>query len=608
MGSRTLAVHCEHGVRRLLVSGLLWLVLVLCAASARAQDPRPQVLDPARPTVAVGSALGWLGPAHRGGIDAVAGGRLPLRPFTLRDAVHFQPGQKLWLKLRLQAAAGAPQGWQLEVPVPVVDQVTLYQQDASGRWFARSAGDLVPMREWSQRGRYPFFRLQLREDAPVEVFLEVRHATALSLPVRLVTEEAHYQRTQVEYLVLGLAMGALALLVCASFVRCVLLRDAAHAWYAMYALVATLALSAFTGVAGHLLWGDAGQWVDAAPGCLALLAGALAMRMVAGLSAIIARSRRLGRGLHLAALLGPVLALVFLLVDRNAGLLVLGGYIVAVAGLGISAAAVTWRRGDPVGRWMLCGAVPLALAVVVALARVAGWLPASWLSEYALVLALTIELPMLFGALNSRSHERRSVELRRLASASQDPLTGLLRRAAFVARLQQALARHQRRGEAAAVAMIDVVNYEWIKKSRGTEAAEEALLRTVIKLRRLVRDVDTTGRVGEHRFGLILEGVALRQPMAVVASRLVAAGLMEEPDAPRDSVLHFHIAAVLLNEYSAPAEELLQRLGGMLDGMAPRARRPLRFFEPDVPPLAQQPQPKGATGPAAEPAVAWQRS
>ena len=45
------------------------------------------------------------------------------------------------------------------------------------------------------------------------------------------------------------------------------------------------------------------------------------------------------------------------------------------------------------------------------------------------------------------------------------------------------------------VALVELVNYEWIKKTRGAEGAEEALLRAVIKLRRLVRDVDTTGRV-----------------------------------------------------------------------------------------------------------------
>lgn len=57
----------------------------------------------------------------------------------------------------------------------------------------------------------------------------------------------------------------------------------------------------------------------------------------------------------------------------------------------------------------------------------------------------------------------------------------------------------------------------------------------MIKLRRLVRDVDTTGRVGENRFGLILEGVQIPKAVNTVASRLIASGLMEEPGRPRDA-------------------------------------------------------------------------
>lgn len=584
---------------RRLAPVLLWLAAALLPAlGVHAQPPPSLLLDPDQPDVAVTSALGAFGPVPRGGIVAVSGGSVPLRLLDLRQPLRFREGEALWLKLRLQPAAGSTENWQLEVPVPVMDRVTLYQQDATGRWFASSAGDLVPVREWPQPGRYPYFRLQLREGGTTDVFLEVRHSATLTLPLRLVTSGAHFERMLVEYLVLGLFMGVLTLLVLASLVRALLLRDGAYLWFAVFALVAMLALAAFTGVAAHLLWGNAGSWVDSAPAVLAMLGGSLALVVVRQLSGVAARLPWLRRSLYLLSLAGVLFAGLFPLLERSVGLVLLGAHLLGVAFLSLVAATRTWRRGDPVGLWMLLGAVPLALTVGMALARVFGWVASSWIAEYALVLALTVNLPMLFGALNSRSQERRSVELRRLAAASQDALTGLLKRRPFVARLHQALARYERRGEPAAVAVIELINHAWIQKTRGAEAAEEALLRTVIKLRRLVRDVDTTGRIGENRFGLILEGVALRWPMNNVATRLVAAGLMEEPDAPRDIVLHFHVAAVVLTEHRAPAEELLQALGTVLDTMSPRARRPLRFLEPGGHASAQDP-PGGATdGPA----------
>jgi diguanylate cyclase (GGDEF)-like protein len=566
-----------------------WLFAAAVAAAAAADAPVSR-LDPAPAGVTV-STLGWFGPQPPGGIAAASEGRLPLAPLRIDHPIPFAPGQALWIRLRLEPVAGSMENWVLEVPVPVIDRVTLYQQDTGGRWFARTAGDMVPMREWPQAGRYPFFRLQSKPGSATDVFLEVRHATSTTLPLRVVTADEHYGRMQVEYMALGLSMGALALLVIASLVRAWTLRDFAYGLYALFSLLAMLALASFTGVAAHLLWGGSGPWTNAAPGCLALLGASVAVLIVARLSGLFARIRWLARTMVFLGWAGPPLALAYFLAERRVGVVLLAAHLLAVGVLCLYAAALTWRRGDPVGRWMLLGSVPLALSVTLALARVTGVLQPSWLTEYALVLALTFNLPMLFAALNSRSEERRSVELRRIASENQDPLTGLMKRKPFVARLRQAVVRYQRRGEDAALAVIELSNYEWIQKTRGAEAAEEALLRAVIKLRRLVRDIDTTGRLGENRFGLILEGAAARRPMNALASRLVASGLMEEPGRPKDAVLHFHVAAVVLHEHLAPADELLQALDGVLAGMSKRTQRPLRFLDAHGPAADVEPPP-----------------
>ncbi|MBE7369293.1 sensor domain-containing diguanylate cyclase [Ramlibacter pallidus] len=564
-------------------AGWLVLVLALCCAQARANHSLDVVrLDPARPELPMTEVVGWFGPQPRGGISTAAGGGLPFAHLP-EQILPFREGRSLWLRLRVRPPAGTQDAWLLEVPVPVIDHVALYQQDASGRWFARSAGDLVPMRDWPQPGRYPFFQLQLRPGAPTELYLEVRHSTSIAVPVRVVTATTHHQRSQMEYLGLGLAIGALGLLALGALVRAVVQRDAAFGWYAAYGLVATLGLAGFTGVAGHLLWGDAGAWVDRAPGFLAILGASLVLVIVGRLSRVLARVRWLGRILQWLAALGPALALLYLLPDKRSGVMILAAYLIAVAIASLCAAAITLRRRDRVGVWMLLGALPLAICVVIALGRVTGWLQPSWLTEYVLALALTVDLPLLLGALNARSQERRSLELRRLAAEHQDALTGLMKREPFTAKLRQAIGRYTRRGEGAAVAIIELANHAWVQKTLGAERSEEALLRTVIKLRRLVRDIDTVGRLGENRFGLILEGAAMRKPMANFGARLVASGLMEEPGRPKDVPLHFHVAAVVLHERSGSADELMQALGDLLAEMGARTHKPVRFLDAGEP-------------------------
>jgi hypothetical protein len=86
------------------------------------------------------------------------------------------------------------------------------------------------------------------------MYVRIRHTTPISLPVRFVSQGGHDQRIQVEYMGLGMAFGALLLLIAACAAQAWVYRDRIYAWYSVYAGVMTLAVAAYTGVAGHLLW------------------------------------------------------------------------------------------------------------------------------------------------------------------------------------------------------------------------------------------------------------------------------------------------------------------------------------------------------------------
>ena len=47
-------------------------------------------------------------------------------------------------------------------------------------------------------------------------------------------------------------------------------------------------------------------------------------------------------------------------------------------------------------------------------------------------------------------------------------------------------------------------------------------------------------------------------------------------------ILQFHVAAVLLTERLASGPETSANLNDLLDGMAARTRRPIRFLEPEL--------------------------
>jgi two-component system, sensor histidine kinase LadS len=524
----------------------------------------------------------WIDPQGKSTLEQILRSGAPRFEPTRADIVYSLGEQgALWLHYRLARSANDRHRWLLSFPMPALDQVTVYQQDAKGQWTGESAGDTLAVATWPEPGRYPHFRLDLPGSQMHDVYVRIHHLTSANFPVELLTEAEYDQRVQLEYLGLGLTFGALMLLIAACLAQSLVYRDGVYAWYALYALVTALGVTAYTGAAAHLLWPHFGALGDSPQGCLALLAGAAALLFVRNLTGISARFPLVDRLVYGAGLGGIALACLFPLVPKSTGLAIMGLYLAGAVLTNMWIAFAAWRRGDAVGGWVLLAYLPLTLAVGMALLRLVGVLPVSFATQYAIVVAMAIEVPLLLIALNIRSRERHGAHIRELALSSQDALTGLLAPHLFHDRLRQVVARHKRDREDAAIIFIDLVNHRRIKEHYGTAVAEQSLLRSVIKLRRLVRDVDTVSRIGEARFGLILEGVSSRIAVTDRAARLIAAGLMPLNGLKPDVTLQFHTAAVLLGERMGEPTELAEALTTLLEGMSSRTRRPIRFLEPE---------------------------
>jgi diguanylate cyclase (GGDEF)-like protein len=565
----------------------LGLLLCLAAAFAGAQSP------PERPgTVVLGDqtaplhaeALGsvWMDARGTAVIDEVVQGGARFTPAQAGAVHRFEPGSALWIRLRLMRGSEDRQRWLLAFPDPVLDYVSVWQQDPNGQWRGQAAGDTVAMDSWPEAARYPYFRLDLLRGLPRDVYVQVRSVTPTSVPMRLASDSSHDRQLQLEYLGLGMAFGALLLFIAACLAQSWVYRDLVYGWYAVYAGVTTLGVLAYTGVAAHLLWTGSGFWADASQGALACLGAGAAVMFVRDLTGISARHRVLDWVARAGGPAGVVLAAAYPLMPRPAGLMVMAAYVFCAASTNIVVAWLSWRRHDKVGLWVLIAYLPLTAAMLMALVRLLGWLPVSFGTQYAVVVAVALEVPLLLVALSIRSRERHGAQIRELALSSQDALTGLLAPHLFRDRLRQVVSHFKRDKEDAAVVFIDLVNYPRIKAFYGSAVAEQSLLRSVIKLRRLVRDVDTVGRIGEARFGLILEGVSARAAVTDRAARLIAAGLMPLNGLKPDVTLQFHTAAVLLRERTLEPEALAQALDSVLASMSPRTRRPIRFLEPEI--------------------------
>jgi diguanylate cyclase (GGDEF)-like protein len=573
---------------RWLAAAWLGAVLALGAGVAAAQAPATAPIalqDTAGPIDAQPRSRIWIddqGTATLAEVMAhAAAGRMTPPPSA--DAMYrLGPTAALWLHLRVERKRDDRQEWVLGFPMPVLDLVTVYQRDQAG-WHADNAGDTIAVHRWPEGGRYPMFRLDVSPGEVRDVYVRIRHTTSANFPMHLTTASAHAQRNQIEYLALGGAFGALLLLIAACFAFSWVYRDRIFMWYALYAVVTSLAVASYTGAAAHLLWPGFEALRDAPMPMLAAAATGAAMLFVRDLIGLRRRHRIQDRLVHWLGLGGLALALLPPLVPKMVMLHVLGSYMAFSTLTMVAVSLAAWRRGDVVGKWVAAAYLPMTLSVITSFFRIFGWVPVSAGSQYAVVIAMAWEVPLLLVALFIRSRDRHSAVIREQALITHDALTGLLAPHLFQDRLRQVVARQKREGESAAVMFIDLVNHARIKEYFGGAVAEQSLLRSVIKLRRLVRDVDTVARLGEARFGVILEGASARSSVTDRAARLIAAGLMPLPGLKPDVTLQFHIAALMLNERSLDAAGIEAALAGQLARMSSRTRRPIRFIVPEVP-------------------------
>ena len=111
---------------------------------------------------------------------------------------------------------------------------------------------------------------------------------------------------------------------------------------------------------------------------------------------------------------------------------------------------------------------------------------------------------------------------RRLSyQASHDSLTGLINRAEFERRLEDALAS-ARNGQEHAVCYLDLDQFKIVNDTCGHFAGDELLRQIAARLRSRIRGADLVARLGGDEFGLLLYGCPLERARSIAEALLEA--------------------------------------------------------------------------------------
>lgn len=557
-------------------------------ASDGARSGNTILLDDRHPALQITTDVSsWIDEGSHASIELVASGTLPFQPEPALARHALNKYDTLWIKLRLQRAKGSRAQWTLNLPMPVVDAATLYQTDASGLWTTQRAGDTLAQGEWHRQGLYPDFDIQLAANTPKEVYLQIRNFRQVSVPIRLAAKPQRENQRLVELLVVGLMLGVLLSLAALSLMRYLEHRQAIDGWAALFGLLITTTVAQITGVLNAFVWTSVPEIGDYASSFVPVIAVGSTLLFIRNVFVLHVYFHRFDRFLSSVGWGTLASALVFGVMDRYVADRVSSMVMIFAAMVGMGATLLSWYNGTSIGRWLVFALLPQFLAIIYMLAETLGFSPFLWQMRYVTSFSVAVTVPIMLYALSQLTHDRKELVVRANHLPTQDALTGLLTPEVFQTHLEDAVQRAIDHREPLALVMVRVTNHEHIRMTYSDTTAEQCLLRAVVKLQRILRDVDPAGRVGTAQFGLLMEGVKTRQALTERMVQLIGSGLIPLPGLVPEVTLHFQVACVLLHENPLPPERALDDLRDLLAGMSPNTRRPIRFLEA-TPTLAAQ--------------------
>lgn len=550
------------------------MLLVLAAWLGAAGARTVLDLDPLRQPVPLADwGDAWTDMSGDATVEQVASdASIAWEPTRVGGIYPLDTGKALWIRFTIPPAPDSER-WYLEIPYASLNRATLYTQDTAGQWERISAGDRIPVAEWPVPHRHPLLPVAVSAEQQSKYLLRIENPHSFSASLAFVSESylsRHEQRTS---LILGIYFGLAGLAVALGVLSALSLRDRAYAFYALSVALMALSQAAMTGIGGLHLWPHLAAWNDLSSLVLPVLTVGSLIWFFGETVSVPERSKPLSHLLLALAFLSLAVALAIALVEPSMRIRVMVPYIVVATA--ISVASIVWSalRGDRYALWLMAGSAPVIVGSVFPILRLAGVIPVSFWTMHGMQVGIAIELPVMLVILMVRSQHRREHNRRLQGFDKIDPATGLLNAEVFQQALGRMMARSARLKYESAVLVVDIVNAEQIRRSHGARSAEELPLQVAGRLLAAAREIDAVARLGEYRFGMLIEGPLTAEDAASEGPRIVARCLMPYRNKPLDWVAQVRVAQTIVPTQRADSKQVVERLEALLANVSPDSKR-----------------------------------
>jgi diguanylate cyclase (GGDEF)-like protein len=183
--------------------------------------------------------------------------------------------------------------------------------------------------------------------------------------------------------------------------------------------------------------------------------------------------------------------------------------------------------------------------------------------------------------------ERHHSEGKLAYMARHDLLTGLLNRASFSERIQEAEARLRRWGELFSVVLLDLDRFKHVNDTLGHPAGDVLLREAAVRLQGCVRETDVLARFGGDEFAVMLTRAGEQREEAIAfANRIVRSFIDPFEIAGQKLTISASLGITFAPGHGADAEELIKNADLALYQAKARGRNGYAIFDSEMMDLA----------------------
>jgi diguanylate cyclase (GGDEF)-like protein/PAS domain S-box-containing protein len=184
--------------------------------------------------------------------------------------------------------------------------------------------------------------------------------------------------------------------------------------------------------------------------------------------------------------------------------------------------------------------------------------------------------------------ERKQAAEKAAFYAMHDPLTALPNRRLLTDRLEQAIAlAHRHEGEAALL-FIDLDRFKAINDTLGHGIGDELLVRIAERLRGLMRESDTVGRLGGDEFLAVVQELRQKEDASLVAQKILDTLSRPFMVGDRELTVSVSIGIALYPQDGDSVESLIRSADMAMLAAKHAGRHGFRFFDPRIDSIAAE--------------------